>query len=259
MKKTLSKALTKIENMAGAKPPRVTVLGYHSISNDETIVDVTPDDFRAQIDFLESKFQFITLDAVVAYINGEFKPEKPCVALTFDDGYADLLVNVAPMLAEHRIPATVFVLTQPESANRREIKNTKKLMSIDEVKKLQGKGWTIGCHSATHPNFAKNVNFKAEIRDAKNKLERELDTEIRYFAYPKGAYNHEVIRAVKSAGFKAAFTTDFGSVSTKNDIYEIPRIGVDRTHSMAEFSAFFTNWANVYFIAKSYFKRRIAL
>lgn len=82
---------------------------------------------------------------------------------------------------------------------------------------------------------------------------------VRYFAYPKGICNEEAIKEVKSAGFKAAFTTDFGSVATQTDVYKIPRKGIDRTHSLAEFSAFFTNWVNAYFAAKSYFKRRIAL
>ena len=259
MKNFLITVLTKIENMAGAKPPTVTVLGYHSISNGKAIVDVAPDDFGAQIDFLESKFQFITLDQVVDYVKGKFKPEKPCVALTFDDGYADLLVSVAPMLAKHRIPETVFVLAKPESADRTQIRNTKKLMSMSDVKKLKKTGWTIGCHSATHVNFGGELDVKAEIRDAKRKLEKELGTEVRYFAYPKGIYNDKVIKAVKSAGYKASFTVDPGRVSIKNDIYKIPRIGVYRTHSMVEFAAFFTNWANVYFIAKSYLKARISI
>lgn len=255
MKKVLSTTLTKIENMVGGKLPAVTVLGYHSISNDKTIVDVTPENFKSQISFLKSKFQFITLDAVVDYITGKLKPEKPCVALTFDDGYADLLVNVAPMLVERRIPVTAFVLASPESANRKELEPMKPLLNLVQLKRLQNLGWTIGCHSATHSNFGDNVDTKTEITEAKKILERKFDFKIKYFAYPKGIYNEKVVKAVKSAGYKAAFTVDPGSVSTQNDIYKIPRIGVDRTHSMAEFASFFTNWANRYFATKPYFKR----
>ena len=119
-------------------------------------------------------------------------------------------------------------------------------------------GWTIGCHSATHPDFLRGVGTEKEIRDAKKTLEKELGCEIKYFAYPKGVYNDKVLKAVKLAGFSGAFTTHWASLSKQTDLFRIPRIGVDRTHTIAQFSAFFTNWARIYSNVKCYFKESIA-
>lgn len=244
-----------LESCLKIKPPLVTILNYHSISRGNSIVDVSPKDFKNQIKFLKSKFAFISLDQVTAYIQGKLKLSKPSVAITFDDGYTDLLKFATPLLAKEKIPAAFFVLADPKKAKRKELENKKPLLTFKQVKKLQKMGWTIGCHSLTHSNFGEELNFKTEIIKAKTLLEKKLNKKINYFAYPKGIYNDKIISIIKKSGYKAAFTTKPGIISAKTKLYNVPRLGIDRSHSHSQFTFLLTKWATVYFSIKMFLEK----
>lgn len=256
-KDKVSTMLTKIERGIRLPMPPVSILGYHAVSFDNTIVDITPDIFQKQLQLLKNTCQFITLDDVIDYINGEKNFLKPAVALTFDDGYRDVLTTIAPILYKEKIPAAAFVMSNTLHTDRSELENSKILMTIEELKKLKQFGWTIGCHSATHANLTdRTVDLTKEILDAKATLEKELKTHISYFAYPKGFYNKSVVSFVKQAGFKAAFTFEAGYISSNTDTLKIPRTPVDHTHTMEQFGAFFTHWGVSYFLLKKQFQKR---
>lgn len=250
-KNRLSSFLTNVEKKMHIPGPSVVVLAYHTVSDNKTIVDVDPKVFKQQLEFLKKNFKFITLDKVIDYVYSKKTFNKPAVALTFDDGYKEVFTTIAPILAKEKIPATVFVLSNPSQANRAELENDKKLMSIQEIKHLQKLGWIIGCHSATHSNFfVLNLDFDKEIYQSKKLIEKKLRTSIKYFAYPKGLYNSFIIDQVKSAGYTASFAFEAGFISYRTNLMKIPRLPVDWTHSMAQFEAFFTNWGTFYFLAK---------
>ena len=241
-KNSIAAMLNKIESFIGMNKPTVSVLVYHSISNDNTIVDVTPRQFLEQILFLKKYYKFITLDAVVAHIKGIHKITRPSIALTFDDGYHDLIHAVVPFLKREHVPAAVFVLSCPKEANRKELENDKKLLSLTEIKKMSKRGWTIGCHTATHPKLSNaKINIKHEVIQAKKCLEKNLGIHINYFAYPKGIYSSQIINFVKIANYKAAFAFESGFISPKTNLYAIPRIAVDHTHSIEQFTSLLMN------------------
>ena len=246
-KNTLSSFLTRIERIIGLPKPAVTVLAYHAVSNDKTIVDITPETFQRQMAFLKERFAFIALDEVIDFIKGKKKCSKPAVALTFDDGYMDVFEKVFPILKKEKIPAAVFAMSDPMHANREELANKKALMSKKELSLLHKNGWTIGCHSSTHASFAGHaVDRKKEIQNAKKQLEHALGVPVTYFAYPKGDYSQSIAESVKKTGFAAAFSFESGFISRKSNLFTIPRMPVDHTHSMEQFEAFFTYWGKTY-------------
>jgi peptidoglycan/xylan/chitin deacetylase (PgdA/CDA1 family) len=54
-------------------------------------------------------FDIVSLDAALDRLGGE--GEKPFVALTFDDGYRDLVDHALPVLERHAAPFTAFITT----------------------------------------------------------------------------------------------------------------------------------------------------
>jgi peptidoglycan/xylan/chitin deacetylase (PgdA/CDA1 family) len=86
----------------------VLVLLYHrvtSLLSDPEMLAVTPDNFRSQMLYLKKKFP------VVRFEESWAKVQKPAVAITFDDGYADNALEALPILEEVGVPATFFVST----------------------------------------------------------------------------------------------------------------------------------------------------
>ena len=88
--------------------PPVVVLLYHrvtSLPSDPQLLAVSPDNFRAHLQFLKNNFTLVRFEENWA------KVRKPAIAITFDDGYADNVREALPILEENGIPATFFVST----------------------------------------------------------------------------------------------------------------------------------------------------
>ena len=251
-KDIISPMIVRLEKFAGINPPLVSVLCYHSISSDNSLVDVTREQFISHLEYLEKKFEFITLEDVTGYIKGDKIISRPSVAITFDDGYKDLVDIVLPILETRNIPAAVFVLAEPEKANRNILGNIKPLMNSEEMIYLQNKGWTIGCHAATHKELTNidNEALEHEIVKAKKIIEEKLGRPVKFLAYPQGLYDQKTVEASQRAGYLGALTTDAGFISTKTLMLQIPRVCVDRTHTLTQFRALLTKSSVRYFQIK---------
>jgi peptidoglycan/xylan/chitin deacetylase (PgdA/CDA1 family) len=63
--------------------------------------------FRAQMDYLQ-RFRILSMEELVAELESPEEPEKPAVAITFDDGFVNNLI-VADELGRRKIPWCLFV------------------------------------------------------------------------------------------------------------------------------------------------------
>jgi peptidoglycan/xylan/chitin deacetylase (PgdA/CDA1 family) len=91
--------------------PGVAILGYHRVSDagpDPLGLSVSPAHFRAQLAAIARMAQPLSLAAAARSFAEGRTPSRGLV-LTFDDGYADNLETVLPLLEERAMPATVFV------------------------------------------------------------------------------------------------------------------------------------------------------
>ncbi|HEY5649621.1 MAG TPA: polysaccharide deacetylase family protein, partial [Nitrospiria bacterium] len=97
------------------------------------------------------------------------------------------------------------------------------LLSVEEIEKLAGGGWTIGSHTLTHPRFSTIDLARAEeeLFQSKKHLEELLNLPIRTFAYPYGVYSPEHPDLARRAGYDISFTTHYeesglGAVKREN-------------------------------------------
>jgi peptidoglycan/xylan/chitin deacetylase (PgdA/CDA1 family) len=214
------------------------ILCYHSISDDNWDFSVSLKNFREQIDYLLQNYQPVSLSEIEKYLDCQLTLDKPFFAVTFDDGYHNITETV-PYLKEKNIKPTVFLLSDTDHANHKEMDSNYSFLTYEDVQNLEQSGWNFGCHSATHPDFdeldEKAIN--SEISIAKADLTAKLGREIKYFAYPKGRYNTQVRQAVADSGYKLGLSMDSKMLTNKSDKFAVPRVGVMRMHSFTAFKA----------------------
>ena len=90
---------------------RVLILLYHRVADadlDPWALAVSPDNFAEHLQVLRRHGRVMGLgDLAAALVEG--KLPRRAIVVTFDDGYADNLINAKPLLEEFDVPATVFV------------------------------------------------------------------------------------------------------------------------------------------------------
>lgn len=188
MKRLISHVAYVLGQFLGINDSIFSVLCYHSFSSAFDRYSLSVARFEEHLKKLRNHFSFVSLDDALSVQKGMLI-DRPVVALTIDDGFADAL-SVVPLLKKYKIPATFFVLASRERANRKELDHQGKLLSTEQIQYLKSQGFGIGCHSSTHADFTRlsDAQIFHEVEYAKKKLETELGFTIDYFAYPKGKY-----------------------------------------------------------------------
>jgi len=88
---------------------------------------------------------------------------------------------------------------------------------------------TVGGHTRRHPILASlpDAEASAEIVGGKRDLEDWIQQELELFAYPNGRpgadFNPVHADLARSAGFRAAVSTAWGTLDSDTDLYAIPR------------------------------------
>lgn len=89
------------------------VLVYHGIFNEEKPEPFryhhTVAEFEAHLDWLGTRCTPVTLEEFARWKRGEWRPRKPPVFVTFDDGYRNNALLAAPLLKRKGIPALFFL------------------------------------------------------------------------------------------------------------------------------------------------------
>jgi peptidoglycan/xylan/chitin deacetylase (PgdA/CDA1 family) len=226
-----------------ARRGRVPVVGlfYHRVDDDlATPWTVGESMFTRQIEWLRRHFEMISLaEAQRRVVQGN---ARPCVCLSFDDGYADNGRHAVPLLVRHRIPCTYFVTLHNVITGRpfehdvarghRFAPNT-----IEELRAMAHAGIEIGLHCRNHVNVAaldEAAQLEDEIVIAGKELARAVGRPIRYFAFPFGQKRHlsaEGFRVARRAGFAGVCSAYGGYNVPGDDPFHLQRFHVD--HGMA--------------------------
>lgn len=222
---------------------------FHAISKHwyrdipaEVQPDLTINEFSLILTWLKDYFGFLTPEEFLS-------STKSGVLLTFDDGLANNLDNVLPVVDEHAAPAIFFVTTQHVERPRdwlpairaRALKHWKRLEDVpDEIAAEFYDGMsrdglrlcarnplvTIGSHTVSHPFLTRcdKARLQFELHSSKRLLRELTGQEVDLFAYPTGNYDRRVAEAVNSAGYRAAFAVNSHNIGIPP--FEIPRIEI---------------------------------
>jgi len=207
----------------------VPVLIYHHVKwlkpTDNAIergLTVLPSELSAQLNFLvKNHYHPISAAALVRYLHSGGKLPSDPVVLSFDDGYVDMFGTVYSLLRKMHMTATFFIVPG--------FLGTPRYLSWKQVEQMAGTGMDIEAHSMTHPDLTTVPSAQqwTEVAQSRHELEQRVHRAVRIFAYPYGAYNASVVRAVAKAGYWGAFTTHEGWWENRNELLTLSRLYVD--------------------------------
>ncbi len=220
--------------------PVGAILCYHRIDDDDNSaqpkLSVSCDNFRQHLQVLAAeRYEIVQVRDIADGLATGCLPHR-FVAITFDDGYADNLLNAKPLLEEFGLCATVFVtsgalgnpaLFKKWYAEPRQ--DCPRPLTHDELVLLADGGRVeIGGHTKTHPLLAhlSIAEQCSEITSCKADIESIIGRSIVSFAYPYGGHDHytdETASAVRNAGFTSACVTHAGLVVPHIDPYRLRR------------------------------------
>lgn len=116
-------------------------------------------------------------------------------------------------------------------------------LSWDEVSRMASGGIEFGSHTMSHPVLANvsETQLRRELTESKLAIEERLGREVLVVAYPVGGpamINESVKNAAALAGYKfAASYVDSPVFETELDRFALPRIHVEKEHSLSLFRA----------------------
>jgi peptidoglycan/xylan/chitin deacetylase (PgdA/CDA1 family) len=217
------------------------ILCYHSFAGDGWRFSVDTGMLRRQLEILKKEgYAFATLDQLSGYIRrGESLGN--CAIITIDDGYQNVM-EALPIFEEYGIKPAIFILSDPQHANRAELDSQYGFLSDAQLNTLLKRGWTIGSHGATHANIQTLAegDMEREITHSKRSLEKRIGHRVRYFAYPKGKYSALAVKIAQKAGYELALSMDDEIITQVSGPFTVSRIGVDGTHSLQEFRCIYS-------------------
>ncbi|MET0355384.1 MAG: polysaccharide deacetylase family protein [Cellvibrio sp.] len=204
-----------------------TVIIYHHVSKTmPASTSITPERFIAHMDYLaKNNYNIVPLIELTEKLKkGEVLPDKT-VAITFDDAYADVYTAAYPILKKRNWPFTFFV-------NTKAVGSGKLFITWDQLREMSKNKVTIANHTIGHNHLVRlekdetQAQWRArvanDITTAQKKIEDEIGTAPKIFAYPFGEYNAELRGILKKLDY-VAFTQQAGVLSSETDLQTLPR------------------------------------
>ncbi len=145
-------------------------------------------------------------------------------------GFANFHTEVFPRLAQRRMRATLYVVSERCGAENdwdaRGLPVPRlPLLSWDQVAELHRAGHEIGAHSRTHPDLraATDEDLRREIVECGEELADRLGVKIQSFAYPYGLFDHRACDLVRKH-YASAVGTRLACAGSSDDPHALSRI-----------------------------------
>lgn len=214
-----------------SKGIKVPIIMYHSILKDSKRTgDYVLSDKQLEKDIVYLKsngYTTLFISDLVKYVHGEGQLPEKSVVLTFDDGFANSLAYVLPLLKRYNVKANVSVVGYyTEKFSQLDDDNPAyAYLTYHAIKELVNSGYVeIGNHSYNmHTNdyrrkgVVKNKTESDEaytdlfIRDTfltEDAIYKKCGVKLRFYAYPYGFCCKESEQLLKSMGYEATLTCD---------------------------------------------------
>jgi peptidoglycan/xylan/chitin deacetylase (PgdA/CDA1 family) len=219
-------------------PAGLVVLLYHRVGRRRELeIDLPRARFADQMAELAASRTVVSLDDGLARLADPGAPEESMIAVTFDDGTADFVDVAMPVLAEHRVPVTLYVATDFVE-QQRPFPNDGMPVTWAALRDAMSTGLVdLGSHTHTHAllDRADPNTVAAELDRSRALVCERTGAHAWHFAYPKAVppsgTSDELVRSrFRSAALAGTRVNRYGS-----DPYRLARSPVQHADGMRWF------------------------
>lgn len=232
------------------------VLMYHHVSPQPGLVTCSPENFRAQMEWLaRNGWNTLSTAAFAESLASGVFPKKS-VLITFDDGYLDNWVYAHPVLREFGLQATIFLITgwigdgpvrahigqsgmptvlnhKQAMADAREGRFDNAFLRWSEVEAMRAAG-TVDFQSHTHTHtrwdrvvtdpLARDIALADDLTASRASLAMRLGETTSHLCWPQGYFDERYQQVALATGFTHLYTTEHGVVRAGSEPARLPRI-----------------------------------
>lgn len=210
----------------------LVVLQYHHVANNTPAsTSVSAEQFAKHLAYLDNnQFTVVHLDEAIEKLqSGQALPDK-AVAITFDDGYANLAQHAVPLLTQYQFPYTIFVNPGLIDPAPQSYLSWQVLAALPtELARVANHGWRHDYWLRRDKSLSQ-VQHQQQvfqlIDKAQQTLERQLPksllTRQKMLAYPFGEFDTWLQQGLQSRGY-IAFGQQSGAIGQGADWTALPR------------------------------------
>jgi len=197
---------------------------YHRFADERyKSADTTLKELTRQFEYFKSNnYTVVPLSKILDKLEKNEEIPKKWIALTIDDAYKSFYDNGLEVFKKYNYPFSLYVYVEATQ------KHYGDYMSWDQIKEASKYG-EIGLHSYSHPRL-QNLSQKEIIEDTKKAFDifvKNTGIKPKTYAYPYGEFTEDVKKTLKNNfSFRAILNQNTGSVNSKTDIFDIPRIAL---------------------------------
>lgn len=184
----LAKRLTFLVDDVAPSDTGLVILAYHRVGGrTASPVDLSTEQFTRQMAHLADETAVVSLDDALDILAGDDPLTEPNTVLTFDDGTADFVDVVLPILVEHQLPAVLYLATS-NIDEQRPFPLDGAPLSWDAVRECVSTGLvSVGAHTHSHALLDRcdPLTVDLELDVCNDRIASETGIKPSHFAYPK--------------------------------------------------------------------------
>ncbi len=209
----------------------VPIIMYHSVLKNSKKLGkfvISPDQFEQDLKYIkENGYETVTMNEVIAYVNGNGSLPKKPIVLTFDDGYYNNFLYIYPLLKKYNCKAVISIVgaytdlytqTPDENAEYSHLSwdNVNELMESGLVE-FQNHSYNMHStdkgRNGSKKKFGESLaNYEKALTDDLTLLQNEFVEHTGYtplvFTYPFGSVSKASYDIIKKIGFKASLSCE---------------------------------------------------
>lgn len=218
------KALFIIQSVHGMD--NASILLYHHVSDstpDST--SLSKDQFKVHMQYLKDNHVVLPLTEIVKKLQAHQPLPDKAVAITFDDGYQNILQNAHPILKEFGFSYTIFI-------NPDMVGFGQDYLDWPEIQRMSKENVSFANHGMEHLHFLKKHQNESEqdwlqrvsnnVKDSESLLAEKLGYSLKYVAYPYGEFNNKLKEQLRKLGY-VGFGQHSGAIASYSDFGALPR------------------------------------